>query len=433
MIYAENQNVKTTPYKPPEGEAGRKFPRQYNRQAASASKAAEPVRASVPAAARISPPPETSSKMPPAQAPSTGGEPLREGPPYAVQQTETMQAPSAPLNNRTEQAPPAPAVQQMEEEQAPPAPAAQESETEPAPPMPAVQQNEPEVRQPMPAAPPPENTVQPAADAQSDAPAPAPQGTSAPAQISEWANPPETPEEAAAERTADKPAGGASDPFPAPVQPDAAFREDISAGQPLTLEQEEQLIEDAEGGPISSDLIDPIPDLTPPGLTREQAEEFPEYYEDAADLRDARPGPLAGEADEPPHEAPQTSTGTILVQVFTARQALPVPGARVTIVHASVDDNTLVGIAMTDRDGRTRPIEVPTPARALSEAPLTDNVIPFSVYDIRVEKAGYYTVNINDVQVFSGEQTLQTVDMTPLAEFADPQSSEDFTVLPQNL
>lgn len=412
MIYAENQNVKTTPYKPPEGEAGRKFPRQYSKAMAANSKQPEPEMTTGPNAplpVRDSAVPQRS--IPHTHAPSSDGEPWREG---------LAEEPLAakPLSV-------SPPAQTPEPELRQPAPPAQVPESEMQRPAPAPQIPEPEMQVP-------EFEIrQPAQDDTAIPHEPSPQ-QAAPTQFSEWADPSETAADRVLERIPDRPVDEASDDIFEPSQTEPPVQ-NIESGQPLTLEQEEQRIEDTEGGPIPSDAINSIPDLTPPGLTEEQAAEFPEYYEDASELRNDRPGPMADDTPALPHEVPLDSTGTILVQVFTARQSLPIVGARVTIKHGSVENNELVDIALTDRDGRTRPLEVRAPERALSEAPNSDGIIPYAIYDICVEKVGYYTVNVNNVQVFGGEQTLQLIDMTPLPEFGDPQSSENFTVRPQNL
>lgn len=356
MIYAENQNVKTTRYQPPEGEAGRRYAGQYQRQAK------------------------------PAPSPAA---------PNAITRSETQASP----------------VQAMQQNENRIMPITANS----------VPKQEPKPETPwQPSSSPAEDTL----DMSSKA---SPAADTSGLHLSEWADPPESEypqEQAPSPQQAPSEIPGASS-FP-------ERQGETAPGE--TLEQYEQDLEALEGGPISTDEITAIPDLTPPGLTPEQASEYADYYEDASELRDAQPGPAAEErASTPPQEAPLDSAGTILVQVFTAREALPIADARVTITHGPADNRELIGVSMTDRDGRTRAISVPAPAKALSEAPSPENIVPFATYDITVEKPHYYTVIIHNVQVFGEENTLQGVDMTPLAEFEQGTPTESFTVLPQNL
>lgn len=81
----------------------------------------------------------------------------------------------------------------------------------------------------------------------------------------------------------------------------------------------------------------------------------------------------AAEEETPPapeQEAePETDTGYIQVRTFTARQAIPVPGAVVTITRKNGDKDELVRIMQTDISGLSPVVAVPTVSRELSLQP----------------------------------------------------------------
>ena len=58
----------------------------------------------------------------------------------------------------------------------------------------------------------------------------------------------------------------------------------------------------------------------------------------------------------------------------------------------------------------------------------------FSTVDIKIEKTGYEIVVIRDVQIFSGQLSIQNVEMVPLPEGAVfDEHYEIYTVTPQDL
>lgn len=137
----------------------------------------------------------------------------------------------------------------------------------------------------------------------------------------------------------------------------------------------------------------------------------------------------------PQQPVPGTGTvvephGYLLARIFTARNAVPVPNATVTITRHTDNGEELLAVIRTDEDGRTRQVELPAPAASLSESPGTFE--PFAKYDVRIEREGFYTVIIKDVQVFDEQTSLQEVEMVPLPEYSGPLS-ETFTVTPQEL
>ncbi|MBE6611757.1 MAG: carboxypeptidase regulatory-like domain-containing protein [Ruminococcaceae bacterium] len=122
------------------------------------------------------------------------------------------------------------------------------------------------------------------------------------------------------------------------------------------------------------------------------------------------------------------STGFLIVNVSTARGAIPLPGASVTVMFDEPENNSVFTVVTTDTAGKTDRIELPAPERALSESP--GNSKPYATYTLQIDKAGYYTVTAAGVPVFAGVTSIQPVEMLPLAEYnADrvyPRTGLDF-------
>ncbi|MEG0441733.1 MAG: spore cortex-lytic protein [Oscillospiraceae bacterium] len=107
--------------------------------------------------------------------------------------------------------------------------------------------------------------------------------------------------------------------------------------------------------------------------------------------------------------------GTLSVWVYTARGALPVPNAAVTITQKdAVGTERTVALRTTDESGNTLPVPFETPGAAESMAPGAP--LPFTRCNVRVEHPGYRRAVIEDVQIFPAIATLQQVGLIPLAE-----------------
>ena len=109
------------------------------------------------------------------------------------------------------------------------------------------------------------------------------------------------------------------------------------------------------------------------------------------------------------------NNGYLIVNVVTARGAIPVAGAKVTVYDNTSDANPPVAVIYTDSAGKSEKLELPAPSRSLSEQP--GNVKPYATYLIEVDKEGYYPVTKNDVPIFTGVTSIQPVDLMPLAEY----------------
>lgn len=104
--------------------------------------------------------------------------------------------------------------------------------------------------------------------------------------------------------------------------------------------------------------------------------------------------------------------GFIKVELFTAREVVPVSGGNIFILKSTSVDFDKGRILTTDSSGITKILEVDTPDIELSKNKDSDQ-IPYSVYDLYVRAPGYKDAVVEGVQVFSNEVSIQQVEMIP--------------------
>lgn len=104
--------------------------------------------------------------------------------------------------------------------------------------------------------------------------------------------------------------------------------------------------------------------------------------------------------------------GFIKVELFTAREVVPVSGGNIFILKSTSVDFDKGRILTTDSSGITKILEVDTPDIELSKNKDSEQ-IPYSVYDLYVRAPGYKDVVVEGVQVFPNEVSIQQVEMIP--------------------
>lgn len=121
------------------------------------------------------------------------------------------------------------------------------------------------------------------------------------------------------------------------------------------------------------------------------------------------------------------SYGTLSVRAYSAGGALPVSDAVVRIFGAE-EDNRLVSYSLlTDSDGVTPPVQLPTRSRALSLTP-EPSEIPYSVYDIEISADGYIEKRISGIPIFPGVYSLQPINMIPHTNGSVPKGGTDSAI-----
>ena len=117
------------------------------------------------------------------------------------------------------------------------------------------------------------------------------------------------------------------------------------------------------------------------------------------------------------------ASGTIKTQVFTARGAYPVEQAQVDLYKVFPEGDYLISRQYTDRSGQVNPVTVPVYQRSLSESP--GDSTPYVSYRVAVTHPGFADVVIEQVPVFEGVTSLQSVNLIPMA--ATPSAPDDST------
>ncbi len=109
-----------------------------------------------------------------------------------------------------------------------------------------------------------------------------------------------------------------------------------------------------------------------------------------------------------------SNVGYLIVNASTARGAIPVEGASVTVFDEA-EGRQIIALATTDSSGKSALIELPAPNRELAMTPGGSK--PFASYAVEVAREGYYTVTNSGVPIFAGITSIQPVELIPLAEY----------------
>lgn len=108
--------------------------------------------------------------------------------------------------------------------------------------------------------------------------------------------------------------------------------------------------------------------------------------------------------------------GKLRVEITSAVGRLPVNDAKVTLSYTAEPGSTLEELT-TNSNGQTEEVTLATPPLEYSMEP--EQPQPYAEYTIHVEAEGYRPVNVDGMDVFSGQTALQEVKMEPL-EVSEP-------------
>lgn len=116
-----------------------------------------------------------------------------------------------------------------------------------------------------------------------------------------------------------------------------------------------------------------------------------------------------------------TGTGYLIVQVTTARGAIPLEGAKVDIraypPEEASDPATRADILtslISGRDGNTARIPLPAPPKSMSEKPGSGK--PYSLYQADVSLDGYFSQAYIGIPIFDSITAIQPAVLIPLPE-----------------
>ncbi len=132
-----------------------------------------------------------------------------------------------------------------------------------------------------------------------------------------------------------------------------------------------------------------------------------------------------------PNETPmtETSTGQLVVSVFTANQLYPVVGANVSVTAENSDE--ILANGTTDRSGRTTLFTLPAPSASMSQEPTV--AAPFTEYRVSITHPDFFEAVIENVQLFGSIVTQLPVNLVPLPELNDNEAARIVIIPRQNL
>lgn len=117
-------------------------------------------------------------------------------------------------------------------------------------------------------------------------------------------------------------------------------------------------------------------------------------------------------------DANNTSTGYLVVAVSTAKTAIPLENALVTVYSIlNNGDSELIYTVRTNRSGQTSALPLPAPPIGNSLTP--GNPFPYSKYSVRVDYDGFYPISLSDITVFPDIVATLPVYLVPLEEFSN--------------
>lgn len=111
-----------------------------------------------------------------------------------------------------------------------------------------------------------------------------------------------------------------------------------------------------------------------------------------------------------------TDSGTLTVKTYTAGGALPVAESVVRVIGVDTANEFIEFSVITDRDGITPKLVLSAPSKSESLSPAPSQ-IPYAQYNIEITADGFYPKRIENVALFSGVDTYQSVNMIPLAVY----------------
>ncbi len=168
--------------------------------------------------------------------------------------------------------------------------------------------------------------------------------------------------------------------------------------------------------PESASWLDakfPLPDIErdkaamPIPAETSAAPQFP-YTDD--DLRGEVP--RAEESPAPPTENESAYIGYVRVFAFTGLTAEPIEGAAVTITRPQGNTEELYATTVTNRDGFTPLLPLPSVSPALTLRP--DIPHPYISYDIQVNAPGFRPVIYQNVPVYGDNVVTQSAGLLPI-------------------
>ena len=113
--------------------------------------------------------------------------------------------------------------------------------------------------------------------------------------------------------------------------------------------------------------------------------------------------------------------GYLIVKVSTARGAIPLEDATVSVRGTPAQSSGIVYSLETDSSGLTPRLALPAPPKSISQEP--GGTPPYSLWNIDVFYKGFSTAHYTNVPVYSGITSIQNADLIPLPEAFGPNEN----------
>lgn len=110
-------------------------------------------------------------------------------------------------------------------------------------------------------------------------------------------------------------------------------------------------------------------------------------------------------------------TGRMRVHVISSTRKFPIPDATVSISYTG-DPGNIIEQTNTDNSGQTDFIELNAPPLEYSMEPSENQ--PYSEYNVTVSAEGYEPFNVSGSEIFSGETSLQNIELNPVTDTSQP-------------
>lgn len=129
----------------------------------------------------------------------------------------------------------------------------------------------------------------------------------------------------------------------------------------------------------------------------------------------------------PPSQPPDAPAyvGYLRVYAFTGGGAEPIEGARAVVTRPDGEGQTVYANLVTDRDGFTPVVALPSVDPALTLRP--GSTQPYVTYAVRVTADGFQPVEHNNIPVYGDNYVTQPVAMTPILPGRDAEQTQEFT------
>ena len=117
-------------------------------------------------------------------------------------------------------------------------------------------------------------------------------------------------------------------------------------------------------------------------------------------------------------------SGTLVVTARAAGEAFSVADTEITVT--SPNGQVLLREVLQEEDGGlTEKLTVTAPDEALSLDPETEQ--PYALCNVEAKHGNYYTIRVENVQVFAGEESVLPIDMIPVCE-SDPRRNITYEI-----